>query len=218
MDFSTGGQLPTRVFSQRLGASLAYGGYRLGLAPSVLTLAGGILGVGTSLAYAILPPGPANVVALALAYQLAYGFDCADGQLARASQRTSEFGAWLDLAVDYIRYIAVGYAILAVLARGQAVAFPVALAASAIFVMGTVVSLHTSISAQQQAKTTGQPRRAPSSPLRSAVRTFFDTPVLLLMLCILRDAAPLLLGYVIAMGLGNLLVAGMLAQQRFAAR
>lgn len=216
LDFSAGGHPLTQIFSQRLGASIAYGAYRLGLSPSHITVAGAVVGLGASFAYALLPPGPPSIVGLAIAYQLAYGFDCADGQLARASRRTSEFGAWFDVTVDFVRYIAIGYALLALMVWQHGIGLAAALPISGAFLIGTVVSLHTSISLQRQAALQGHQRGAPSF-LRNALRTIIDTPFLLLMLCLLRDAPALLSAYVVLMGLGYLLVAVLLARRRLRA-
>lgn len=214
LDFSAGGHPLTQIFSQRLGASIAYGAYRLGISPSTVTIAGAVVGLGASFAYAFLPHGPGSVVALAIAYQLAYGFDCADGQLARASVRTSDFGAWLDVTVDYIRYIAIGYALLALLTGGHHVALAVALVISGIFLVGTIVSLHTSISLQRQAAARGNPARGAPSWGRKVLRTIIDTPFLLLALCLLRDSPLLLSVYAVLMGTAYTTVALLLARGR----
>src|SRR5215813_3215505 len=96
-----GGGLYSEVVSQRAGALLAYVGNRVGLTPSALTLVNLVLGVGASVVVVAFAPRAAGgglphwllgLVAL-LAWQLAYAFDCADGQLARVTRRTSSSGA-----------------------------------------------------------------------------------------------------------------------------
>ena len=53
-------------------------------------------------------------VALALlAFILRYAFDCLDGRVARETNQTSEFGAWLDWAVDSILTVAIVAALAA---------------------------------------------------------------------------------------------------------
>jgi phosphatidylglycerophosphate synthase len=103
-----GGGLLTEVVSQRLGAALAMAADRLRLSPSVLSLANLLAGVGGSIvavaaagrvADGALPAWPVGLVTL-LAWHLAYGFDCADGQLARATGRASPAGARLDILCD----------------------------------------------------------------------------------------------------------------------
>lgn len=213
LEFAAGGHPLTQLFSQRLGACIAFVAMRSGVSPSGITLAGAIIGLSTSLAYAIAPLGITSTAVIAIAYQLTYGFDCADGQLARASRRASEFGAWFDVAVDFVRYVAIGYAVLALLMTHHGIVLWDALAASLMFVLGTVVSLHTSISLQRQAADKGHQRAAPSG-LRNLLRTAIDTPFLLLTLSLLRDYPRLLSAYVSAMGLGYLFVAVLLAARR----
>ena len=117
-----GGGLYSEAFSQRVGALLAYVGNRVGLTPAVLTLVNLVLGVGASavvIAFApraaggALPHWLLGLVAL-LAWQLAYAFDCADGQLARVTHRTSASGARLDVLCDVAAQIGLVTALSAV--------------------------------------------------------------------------------------------------------
>lgn len=206
----------TRLLSQRLGALLAYSSFRLGLSPSAVTALGGVVGLAASFGYALGPPGLKAQLALLASYQLAYGFDCADGQLARATRRASEFGAWFDVTVDFVRYIAIGFGILTWLLTGHHLGLMTALVTSGTFLVGTVVSLHTSISLQRQATARGAPAKPAPSLFRDAARTVIDTPFLLLMLCALRDSPLLLTTFIICMGLGYTLIALILARRRLA--
>jgi phosphatidylglycerophosphate synthase len=194
---------------------MAYGAYRGGLSPSHLTIAGFVVGLSASVGYALAAPGWPSIVVLTLLYQLAYGFDCADGQLARATRRAGPFGAWFDVTVDFVRYIAIGYAILMLLVARHSMPLAPALLISGLFLTGTVVSLHTSISLQRLAGGHSRRDSQPPSALRSLVRTLIDTPFLLLMLCLLRDAVALLVTYVVVMAVGYLFVAIVLALRRF---
>lgn len=117
-----GGGLYSEALSQRLGALLAYAGNRAGLTPAVLTLVNLVLGVGASAVVIGLAPRAAagglphwllGLVAL-LAWQVAYAFDCADGQLARVTQRTSPSGARLDILCDVAAQIGLVTALSAV--------------------------------------------------------------------------------------------------------
>lgn len=102
------GFLWTRLLSQRLGAVIALIGFRRRLHPSTLTLASVVVGVGSAgAAIALLPSGrvPAGLVAL-IGWQLAYGLDCADGQLARLTGQATSAGARLDLTADYASHAA----------------------------------------------------------------------------------------------------------------
>jgi len=103
-----GGGLYSEAVSQRLGSLIAFAAQRLGVTPTVLTLANLFLGLAASTVVIALASGSAagsvpaavpGLVAL-LGWQLAYAFDCADGQLARVTGRTSAAGARLDILCD----------------------------------------------------------------------------------------------------------------------
>lgn len=93
----------TRVVSQRIGAGVALVALRLRLHPSTLTWASVGVGVGSAGAAVVLLPTQRTLAGwlVLLGWQLAYGIDCADGQLARATGTTSVAGARLDLTADY---------------------------------------------------------------------------------------------------------------------
>jgi phosphatidylglycerophosphate synthase len=103
-----GGGLYSEAVSQRLGAVAALVAHRLGLAPTVLTLTNLVLGLAASVTVVALAPRaaagvvPSWTVGLAalLAWQVAYALDCADGQLARVTGRTSTAGARVDIFCD----------------------------------------------------------------------------------------------------------------------
>lgn len=103
-----GGGLYSEAASQRLGAVIALAGQRLGVAPTVLTLLNLGLGLAASVTVVALAPRAAagSVPAWAIGllalvgWQIAYAFDCADGQLARVTGRTSTAGARLDVLCD----------------------------------------------------------------------------------------------------------------------
>jgi phosphatidylglycerophosphate synthase len=112
-----GGGLFTERVSQRVGARLAFAGYRLGLSPAALTLAGLVIGVGGSAALVVTPRGGwALGLVVTLAWQLAYALDCADGQLARVTRTASPAGARLDILCDVAVQVSVVTALAAVAA------------------------------------------------------------------------------------------------------
>jgi phosphatidylglycerophosphate synthase len=103
-----GGGLYSETVSQRLGACIAVAAWRSNLPPTALSVVNLVLGVGASVSVIALagptaagtvPARLAGVIAL-LAWQLAYAFDCADGQLARVTGRTSRAGGRLDILCD----------------------------------------------------------------------------------------------------------------------
>ena len=115
-----GGGLFSEAVSQRLGARIAVLAHRFRLAPTVLTVAN--LGLSCLVSFAVIaaaePVADGRVWAwsiglLALVgWQLAYAFDCADGQLARVTGRTSPAGGRLDVLCD----VAVQISLVAALA------------------------------------------------------------------------------------------------------
>ena len=115
-----GGCLFTTSVNQRIGSYLCVPAYRAGLTPTVLTLANltagltaaivvGMAGAGTSAPHRIVA-----AVAGFLLWQLAYSLDCADGQLARYTGRTSSAGARLDVLCDVAVQISLVSALAAV--------------------------------------------------------------------------------------------------------
>lgn len=82
-----GGGLLTELLNQRIGSWLALAASRVGLAPSVVTAIGTLVGLGGTALILIFGDG-VGLVAL-LAWQVAYSLDCADGQLARVTGQAS---------------------------------------------------------------------------------------------------------------------------------
>ncbi|GGK32820.1 hypothetical protein GCM10010124_26980 [Pilimelia terevasa] len=116
-----GGGLFSEAVSQRLGALIALGGARARLTPRALTLVNLLLGLATSVTVVALagavaagrsPAWPVGLAAL-LGWQAAYAFDCADGQLARVTGRSSPRGARLDILCDVAAQIALVTALAA---------------------------------------------------------------------------------------------------------
>jgi phosphatidylglycerophosphate synthase len=144
------GGLFTMLVNQRLGAYACVPAHRLGLAPTVLTLANLVFGLAASVAVAALatamrdgsvPAAGVGLAALVL-WQVAYSLDCADGQLARVTGRTSPAGARLDVLCDVALQISLVAAVSAV-----AVAYTPAAPAwlIAAFAGGWMVNLVTSV-------------------------------------------------------------------------
>ncbi len=115
-----GGGLFSEAISQRIGARLAVGAQKRGLAPSVLTVFN--LGLGCLVSFVVIAAAgpvadgriwawPIGLLAL-VGWQLAYAFDCSDGQLARVTHRTSVAGGRLDVLCD----VAVQISLVAALA------------------------------------------------------------------------------------------------------
>lgn len=109
-----GGGLFSEAISQRVGAAFAVLGERFGIAPTALTVANLVLGLATSVTVVALAGpvaddrAPGWVVGLLalVGWQVAYALDCADGQLARVTGRTSAAGARVDVLCDVAAQIA----------------------------------------------------------------------------------------------------------------
>lgn len=103
--YGRGGNWWTKSLSQRLGSVVALTAIKVGVSPNQLSVLNALLGVATSFlaitAFLLSASWVAGLIAF-VGFQIAYGFDCADGQVARATNRTSVTGAKLDLLCDFV--------------------------------------------------------------------------------------------------------------------
>lgn len=106
-----GGGAFTLMVNQRGGALVAQAAYQVGIHPTVLTLAGMVLGMITAApVIAVAEDLPewdtTNRVTLAImvwtCWQAAYCLDCGDGQLARIAGKTSRAGGMVDILCDIV--------------------------------------------------------------------------------------------------------------------
>ncbi len=145
-----GGGLFSEAVSQRLGARISVFANKHRLAPTVLTVAN--LGLGCLVSFAVIAAAgpvaegrvwawPIGLLAL-LGWQIAYGLDCADGQLARVTGQTSPAGARIDVLCDVAAQIAL-VAALAATAEAQVPETPAWLLAA--FAGTWMVNLVTSV-------------------------------------------------------------------------
>jgi phosphatidylglycerophosphate synthase len=111
-----GGGLFSEAVSQRLGAVIAATAARLSLRPTQLTLLNLVIGLGVSIAVIVAGPDTTSWLGLLalVVWQLAYGLDCADGQLARVTGQGSLAGARIDILCDVAAQIALVTALVAV--------------------------------------------------------------------------------------------------------
>jgi phosphatidylglycerophosphate synthase len=119
------GFLYSRTVCERLGSGVAAFGMRIGAHPTYLTLANLVLGVGGSVAVITGRSSDrisSGVIAGVVLWQLAYIFDCADGQLARATGKTSSFGVTIDVLVDVAVQISLLVAVSGILLSRREIA------------------------------------------------------------------------------------------------
>ncbi|GAA3348741.1 hypothetical protein GCM10020358_68350 [Amorphoplanes nipponensis] len=145
----------THRFNYPVAARLASASFRARLRPSALTLANLVLGVGASVAVVAVTPwlhrDLVHVgvgVAVWLIWQLAYCLDCADGQLARVSGKSSPAGGRLDVLCDIAVQVALVAAVIAVSASAGR-EYPVWL--PGVFAASWMVNMVTSVMAKEGA-------------------------------------------------------------------
>lgn len=186
----------TQLIAQRIGAVLAFLAGRAGLGPTGVTVLGMAIFLAAAILFATLPQGLSALLVCLLLLQLGYGFDCADGQLARATGRTSAFGAWLDIAADYFRNLVIAAAVVVWSAKSGEAPLGVAVGASFVFAIGIVIKLHTLTTIRQASSSaTGG-----AGLLRMLALIGMDTVTLLALVALLRPFPVLLLAYLGAMG------------------
>ncbi len=91
-----------RITADNASILIAFVAYKLGVTPNQLSVASGISSLFAFCAAVSLPLDQVilSVVTIYLLSQVSYLFDCADGQLARATGRASNFGDFLDRGID----------------------------------------------------------------------------------------------------------------------
>mgnify|MGYP000226705394 CR=1 FL=1 len=197
----------TRYLSQPLGGVFAYLAFRLGASPNAVTLTG--LGVMLGACLALdAATDPWRCLGAAVLFQLGFALDCADGQLARATGRGSQLGAWLDMACDHIRQLA----IVLVLLRLAADNLPgVGAVLVFVFACGVTVYLHTIMALRTPTAQAADPQ---GGLVRRLSRNLLDTPIFLLLLAALRPWPGVLLLVCGVYGLAQLARSVVLARAR----
>jgi phosphatidylglycerophosphate synthase len=180
--FAVKSPLVSWMLFERIGGALAYPLARLGTPPAVATLLGGATGIIGALLLATAGDGGDAVLA-AVVLLLSYSLDCTDGQLARATLRTSDMGAWLDVAVDAVVIAFITVALCyALLAGGDPPVLALLLAGA--YGGSRTVSLLTS--SRVQSGSGGMRLTGVSSLLRTAYVAAIDTPIAYVALCACR--------------------------------
>lgn len=201
-----GGGLFSEATGQWIGATLASTGQRLGLAPTALTLVNLLIGLATSVTVIVLAEPvaggtvaawPVGLLAL-VGWQLAYAFDCADGQLARVTGQTSAAGARTDILCDVACQIAL-FAALSTVAVAQEPDTPTWLVA--VFAGTWMVNLVTSALQSGPAAASMVPSR--SLPVR-VVKLVRDPGLIFFVAALILLFVPAwMIGFVIAFSVVN---------------
>jgi phosphatidylglycerophosphate synthase len=194
-----------RVFSHRLGSVLAYLALRAGLSPNQVTIAGLLIMLVANACLAWSSGYDGLLLAALVLYQLGFGLDCADGQLARGTQRCSSYGAWLDVTADHIRNIGILLALAANVASQTKLDIAAVLA---LFLLGVglCIGLHT-VSVLKSGEYRPHGLRRWRALAKQMVKEATDTPLFLLSICLLLPQRPLLLAYIALCGLLYLVIA-----------
>ena len=178
---------------ERIGGALAWGLARFRTPPAVPTLLGGAVGIAGAVALGAASDTGGQIAAGVLLL-LSYALDCTDGQLARATHRTSARGAWMDVATDatVIGFVTAALS-AALLAHGHG---PMAaMLVAGAYGAARTVSLFTSTlvrSSDGGIRLTGL-----RSVLRSGYVALIDTPVGYLALCAARPSPSVLVAVVV---------------------
>jgi phosphatidylglycerophosphate synthase len=174
---------PSWLFFERLGGAVAYLFARIGVPPAAATLLSGVTGIAGAVLLAAAGDG-AGVLAAAGALLLSYVLDCTDGQLARATHRTSALGAWLDVTADavVIAFLAPALA-FALQADGRTATTSLLLAGA--YGASRTVSLFTSTQVRRS-EAGGMQFTGVASSLRTVYVGLTDTPLVYVVLCATR--------------------------------
>lgn len=210
--FARGGLPPTWFVCQPLGGAVAFLSYRLHARPYALTGASFVLGIIGCLVLAAADRGAIFAVA-GVFLVLSYVFDCADGQLARATDDSTYRGSWLDVIADSVIVVALALAVLSQSRDDEWYAW--SFVAALLLGGGRIAALFTATLARQSRGHVVWTSSGVSHLLRLAFLSIIDTPVVYLILALAGAAhLPLALPAAI-LGLGTMLHAGVIGGRRF---
>ena len=185
----------TKWISQRLGSLIAALGFLLKLHPNVLTLIGAAFMLAGAWALVACQSNWEPLMLL----QIGFAFDCADGQLARATGQQSRFGGWLDLACDHLRNSALAFAVTYMLLGSVDVPMKWGMLAGLSLAAGNAVCLHSmGIPPKEMDRRVFESKK---NLLKYFVSALIDTPMYLTLLCVLRTSPTLLTFFSLGFGL-----------------
>jgi phosphatidylglycerophosphate synthase len=195
LEFSNGGHPVTGMFSQRGGAVFAWLGFRLGLSPNQLTVIACLTSVAGALTYALPGSGVMLMILAIVLTQTGYALDCADGQLARGSGRTSALGRWLDVYLDMLTITSLSFAALYRIYLAEPALAPWATLATGFYCYARVGNIFTCTLARASTAGGGGHDKGFA---RKLFLIAIDTPVVLLCIGLLRHHPVPLLTYLAA--------------------
>ena len=179
--FAVPGPFWSWMIFERIGGVLAYCFARLGVTPATVTLLGGAFGISGAIVLGVAST-PGHLAGAAALLLLAYSLDCADGQLARATQKASDSGAWLDVATDAVVVAFVTPCLTVALLDGHSPV--VSLLLGGAFGASRTASLFTSTMVRRDKG--GMRLSGAMSHLRRAYIAAIDTPFVYAALCATR--------------------------------
>ena len=93
-----------RLTSNNVSIGLAFAAHRLGMSANMISVGGCVFGILTFLTAIVLPVDmpTLSVITIFALSQFAFLLDCADGQLARVTGTTSQYGSFLDKSFDVV--------------------------------------------------------------------------------------------------------------------
>ena len=100
------------LVNRPLGRLLAAGAFLLGMTPNAVTAVSALFTFSGIALLAILPPSWIVGIVVWVLLALGYGFDSADGQVARLRGGGSKAGEWLDHVVDSFKIVTLHLAVL----------------------------------------------------------------------------------------------------------
>ena len=168
---------PTWYIFQRLGGVLAFIAYKIELSPNMITLIGGLTGTYAIWQFSVLPLGLLETVHLSLMFSFVYILDCADGQLARATGKSTPIGKWFDIAVDLLLIVLFPLGIASLL-LGSFSETDTNLMVSCLIFGRALVLITSSLK-----RSGGEDHHPSSSYLKKIIQSILDTPVFYLWIC-----------------------------------
>lgn len=215
-EYAAGGPPPTWVVAQPIAGVIAWAAVRVGVSASQVTLAALTLALAGA---GVLALGEAGVVAQFVAWLLltfAYLLDCADGQVARATQTASERGGWLDVYCDYAVIGIVPFAVLwyHVEAGADPKQILLLMAGALVMVVGRSQDLFTASMFRKAAKERFRTAGVLHLVRRSAV-SLTDTLTVSLLVCVLRENTTLLSVALFGLGALGMAHSAYIAMRRF---